>query len=186
MIVSWKRLHGTFLSTGGHTVTLACFREARRRELFPYPPPVTESRVQLLPVLKATKRQGWWKGTFGLFQRPAAERGWQPLVQRPTPSDHQWARAFLSWGWGAGGILQQSQPPPKLAQPLLLVLIFQSQKKEGTFENCFFVCLSRHCTREGGPCLLEAPGGMAKDGLGLGPGSMWGAGGGGGDPSTIS
>lgn len=45
--------------------------------------------VQLPLVLKPIKKQGWWKGTFVLFQRPAT-RGRGAPVQRPTPhADNQ-------------------------------------------------------------------------------------------------
>lgn len=87
-------------------------------------------------------------------------------------------KSFSRLGVGGGRYFTAITAAPKIGSTTATSAYISVTKKEGTFENCFFVCLSGRCTREGGSCLLEAPGGMAKDGLGLGPGSMWGAGGG--------
>ena len=51
--------------------------------------------VRLPLVLKPINRQGWWKGTFALFQRPAT-RGRGAPVQRPTPpTDNRGMRGAL-------------------------------------------------------------------------------------------
>ena len=50
---------------------------------------VTESGVRLLPAQKPIKRQGWWKGKFALFPRPAtggwAGGGGGDVCARPAP-----------------------------------------------------------------------------------------------------
>ena len=83
-------------------------------------------------------------------------------------------KSFSRLGVGGGRYFTAITAAPKIGSTTATSAYISVTKKEGTFENCFFVCLSGRCTREGGSCLLEAPGGMAKDGLGLGPGSMGG------------
>ena len=74
-------------------------------------PTVTESGVWLLAAQKPIKRQGWWKGQFALFWRPAGQLGGagRTPVQRPTPpTDNQCARAFIGQGRGLHAETAQS------------------------------------------------------------------------------
>lgn len=57
--------------------------------------PVTQSGVRLLAPVKLLKRQGWQKGSFALFRKPAVGGGeWAPVQGRvpcpPHPTDQQW------------------------------------------------------------------------------------------------
>ena len=56
--------------------------------------------VHLLATLKPIKRQGWWKGKFALFWRPATwgEGGRLSKGQLPRADG---ARAFIGGGRGA-------------------------------------------------------------------------------------
>ena len=58
-------------------------------------PSVTESGVWLLAAQKPIlKRQGWWKGEFALFQRPATWGEGRLMSKGRLPLDKQWVRAF--------------------------------------------------------------------------------------------
>ena len=57
--------------------------------------PITKSRVWLLAVLKAIKRQGWWKEEFALFLMLATKgREGGFLSKDRLPSIDKWARVL--------------------------------------------------------------------------------------------
>ena len=68
----------------------------------------TENGIRLLATQKPTKRPGWWKGKFVLFQMLATGGGgWRTPVQSPTSPLPLTVGAFTDRVLGRGGYVQK-------------------------------------------------------------------------------
>ena len=64
-------------------------------------PHVAENGVWLLSPWKPVKRPGWWKEKLAFFQKTATWEDGLLSKDQLSPTDNQWARAFIDGGKGS-------------------------------------------------------------------------------------